>query len=97
MWDSIFGTGSINAAAQSVFGQQQYSNQQGLANQANPYQGGLAQQQAMMNAYNATMMQNKPRWVIDGISYPNVKSFAKAMFPDDEQAQMMLVLKYGDI
>ena len=85
MFTSIFGQ-----AAQGIFGNSYH--QSGLANQ---YQGGLQQQQAMMGAYNQARMP--ARWAIDGHEFTNARDFAKFLYPEDEQAQLMIVLKFGDV
>ena len=36
------------------------------------------------------------RWMINGEHYSSVKDFASALFPDDQELQMMLILKYGE-
>jgi succinylglutamate desuccinylase len=84
MFSSIFGQ-----AAQGLFGNAQQS---GLMNQ---YQGGLQQQQAIMGAYNQARMP--ARWVVDGHEFTNAREFAKFLYPEDEQAQLMIVLKFGDV
>lgn len=89
MFNSIFG-----AMGQSALtGQGLYQNNpQALQNAYNNPQ--LANQQ--MHAYNQARMQNKARWMIDGVIYSNSREFAKALFPDDEEAVMMFILKYGE-
>jgi hypothetical protein len=57
--------------------------------------GQLAQQQ--MSAYNAAMMQNQQsmtKWMLDGRAYNSSQEFALALYPDDEQARLLFVLKY---
>ena len=92
MLNSIFGAmGQAALTGQGIY----QTNQQSLANAPQwMHQASLAQQQ--MTAYNAAMMQNKPRWVIDGVTYSSAKQFALAMWPDDEQARLMFALKYGE-
>jgi hypothetical protein len=92
MFNSIFGSAAQAYAAQQMFGSSARGSQQGLANQMN---ASAAQQQAAQ-AYNAAMMQNRTRWMINGVSYPNAKEFAKALFPGDDQARLMFALKYGE-
>ena len=97
MFNSIFGTGA-NQAAQSMFGQQQYSTQQGMAQQqANQYAGGLAQQQAYSNQQQSlyNQMRNKPQYVFHGVEYSSVEAMAEAMFPNDPETRLMFVLKHG--
>jgi hypothetical protein len=81
------------------------SRTQGLANQA--FNNAYAQQQAMnqnqlANAYNQQLMnqyqmyRNQPKWVYNGIDC-TVQEFAELMWPDDEQARLMFILKHGGV
>jgi hypothetical protein len=91
-FDSIFGSSSQSTGYQDMF-----NPSQNIANQA--YNQGLGQSQLanqQMQAYNAARMQNKARWMIDGVIYSNSREFAKALFLDDEEAVMMFILKYGE-
>jgi hypothetical protein len=87
MFNSIFGAlGQATISGTGIYQQQGLS--QSMMNQS------MAQQQ--MAQYNAAMMQNRPRWIIDGITYPNAKEFALAIWPDDRAARLMFALKYGE-
>ena len=99
LFDSIFGSSAQNAGMNNYLG----NPAQAMANNqlANQYQGGLAQQQAYSNAqqslFNSMMNQRTARWMIDGEVCYSVKDFAKKLYPDDEGAQMMIVLRFGDV
>lgn len=84
---------------------------QGLANQAfNNAYGQYAQQQSMTSAqaglaaqaYNQQLMaqyhiyKDKPKWVYNGVEC-SLKEFTELMFPDDEQARLMFILKHGGV
>jgi len=89
-FDNIFGTVSANHAINS------FASNQGIANANTQYQ-----QNQLANAYNQHVMaqyqmaRQKPRWVYNGIEC-NAKQFAKLMWPDSEEEQMMFILKRGD-
>ena len=93
MFDSIFGTAAGNYAAQSMLGQATTQNPMSLANSLG--NASLAQQQ--MAQYNRYAQQRQARWMINGEVCYSVKDFAKRLFPEDEQAQLMLILKFGDV
>ena len=101
MFNSIFGTAATNAAAQNMFGQS--TSTQSAQGMQNAHQGGLANQNTYYNAlqqsalYNQMLNQRTARWMIDGEVCYSVKDFAKKLFPEDEQAQLMLVLRFGDV
>lgn len=95
MWNSIFGQAASNAAINNYLS----NPAQGMANQ---YQGGLANQNTYSNAlqqsalYNQLLNQRTARWMIDGEVCYSVKDFAKKLYPEDEQAQLMIVLRFGE-
>jgi hypothetical protein len=86
MIGDIFGIGA-HIGAQSLFGMsgsamnaQQAHNMSGLAN-------AYAQQQQAFVA---------PRWILNGKTYSSSKEFAQALFPNDDQAVLLFVLKYPE-
>lgn len=86
MFNSIFGSGMFGNAGQatSSYNQSYFSS------------SGQAAQQAQQ-AYNAAMMQNQQtmtKWMLDGRAYNSSQEFALALYPDDEQARLLFVLKY---
>lgn len=93
-FDNIFGSSPPppNQAINS------YSGNQGIANQAMTQY----QQNQLANAYNQQLMgqyqmaRNKPRWVYNGVDC-NLKEFTELMWPDDEQARLMFILKHGGV
>jgi hypothetical protein len=83
---------------------------QGLANQAfNSAYSQYAQQASMANAqqsqlaaqqYTALLQghyyKNQCRWMYNGQEC-TLKEFTELMFPDDEQARLMFILKHGGV
>jgi hypothetical protein len=95
MLNSIFGAyGQAALTGQGIY---QTSPSQNMFNNSigNQMNSSLAQQQ-LGNYYNAAMMQNKPRWMIDGVQYMTAKEVSKVLFPDDLESQLMFALKYGE-
>jgi len=90
--DAIFGTSAQNAAINS------FASNQGIANsQSSQYaQNQLANgyNQAILGQYQ--MARNKPKWVYNGIDC-TAEEFALLMFPDDEQARLLFILKHGGV
>jgi hypothetical protein len=92
-FDSIFGSSPANQAVNS------FASNQGIAN-SQQAQNWLAQGQ-LANAYNQQMMgqyqmyRNRPKWMYNGVEC-NAKEFAKLMWPDSPEEQMMFILKHGD-
>lgn len=90
-FDSIFGSSPPNPITNS------FASNQGMANANTQY----AQNQ-LANAYNQQLLgqyqmaRNKPKWVYAGIEC-NVQEFADLMWPDDEQARLMFILKHGGV
>jgi hypothetical protein len=93
LWDSVFGQ-----ATQGMYNQ-------GLANQQTSYaqqaslSSSMAQQQ-MLN-YNQNMgsiyqQVQLPRFVYENCAM-NLEEFAKKLFPDDEQAQLIFILKHTGV
>ena len=93
MFDSIFGTTSQAYAAQQLFGTGIANTPANLQNQ----QMSLANAMQQSQLYNRYAQQRTARWMIDGEVCYSVKDFAKRLFPEDEQAQLMLILKFGDV
>jgi hypothetical protein len=89
MFNSIFG--ALGQAA--ITGTGQYQNNS-LAQQNYNNQASLAQQQALYNQY---AQQRTAKWMINGEVCYSVKDFAKKLYPEDEQAQLMIILKFGDV
>ena len=87
MFNTIFG---------GLYQQTQALNPQSLQNSIGMSQGFQTAQQ-QMNAYNAMQQQRTARWMIEGEVCYSVKDFARKLFPEDEQAQMMLILRFGDV
>ena len=91
LFDSIFGTRAQNSAMNS------YSGNQGIANST-----AWNSQNQLANAYNQQLLGqyqmagNKPRWVYNGVDC-NLKEFTELMWPDDEQARLMFILKHGGV
>ena len=91
LFDSIFGTSAQNSAMNS------YAGNQGIANNT-----AWTTQNQLANAYNQQlmaqyqMMRNKPKWVYNGVDC-NLKEFTELMWPDDEQARLMFILKHGGV
>jgi len=96
MFNSIFGQAAGNTAINTYLSNpaQGMANQMGtgLAQQQNTYSNALQQSQL----YNQMLNQRTARWMIDGEVCSGVKDFARRLFPEDEQSQMMLILKYGE-
>lgn len=93
-FDSIFGTPAANQALNSFAS----NPNAGIANQAmSQYQ-----QNQLANAYNQSLLgqyqmaRNKPKWVYNGVDC-TVQEFAELMWPDDEQARLMFILKHGGV
>jgi hypothetical protein len=92
LFDMIFGSSPANQAMNSYLG----NPQSGIANSNTQYtqnQLANAYNQQMMNQYQ--MMRNKPKWMYAGIEC-NAKEFAKLMWPDNPEEQMMFILKHGE-
>jgi len=90
MFNSIFGAlGQAALTGQGIY----QTNPAALQNAYNNPQ--LAQQQ--MQHYNNMVNQRTARWMIDGEVCNGVKDFARKLYPEDEAAQMMLILKFGDV
>lgn len=90
-FDTIFGTSSANQAMNS------FASNQGIANANTQYaQNQLANgyNQALMQQYQ--MMRQKPKWVYAGVEC-SLKEFTELMWPDDEQARLMFILKHGGV
>lgn len=91
LFDTIFGTTAQNSAMNS------FASNQGIANSQSQYQ-----QNQLANGYNQALMaqyqmyRNKPKWVYNGIDC-TVNEFAELMWPDDEQARLMFILKHGGV
>jgi 2-methylaconitate cis-trans-isomerase PrpF len=73
--------------------------QSSLAN--NKFQGlsgqmGISLAQQQMANYNAAMMQNTPRWMIDGKVFKSSKEFAEHIWPDSPEDRMVFALRYPD-
>ena len=95
----------FNSIFWGLYQQTQALNPQSLQNSIGMSQGFQTAQQ-QMNAYNAMQqqrtalgrsLQRTARWMIDGEVCYSVKDFARKLFPEDEQAQMMLILRFGDV
>jgi hypothetical protein len=91
LFDSIFGSSPANQAMNS------FASNQGIANS-----NAWTTQNQLANAYNQQLMnqyqmaRNKPKWVYNGIDC-DVNEFALLMWPDDEQARLMFILKHGGV
>lgn len=99
LFDSIFGPTSQNVSANSFIGNsgQHAANQManmGYNQYAQNQQLGQAYNQQLMNQYQ--MMRNKPQWVYNGIDC-TLKEFTELMWPDDEPARLMFILKHGGV
>ena len=71
------------------YGQQQLQNQQA--------QSQYAQQQAQAGLLgNYHMYKQEPKWVYNGQSC-TLKEFTELMWPDDEPARLMFILKHGGV
>lgn len=104
LFETIFGASSHNQGYQDAFD----SRAQGLANQAtntayNQYgQSQLAQSQLAQQQYNQALLgqyhiyKDKPKWVYNGCEC-TLKEFTELMWPDDEQARLMFILKHGGV
>ena len=105
LYDAIFG--SNDQAYQDIMD----TRTQGLANQAfniassqyaqqvgmNNAQSQLAQQaytQSLLGQYN--MYRDTPKWVFNGKEC-TLKEFTEFMFPDDDEARLMFILKHGGV
>lgn len=92
LYEMIFGTRAQDSAIDS------FASSQGIANSQ---QSQYAQNQ-LANGYNQALMaqyqmyRNKPKWVFNGVDC-DVQEFAELMWPDDEQARLMFVLKHGGV
>jgi len=92
LYERIFGTTAQNAAINS------YASSRSIANSQ---QSQYAQNQ-LANGYNQALMaqyqmyRNKPKWVYNGVDC-DVNEFAELMWPDDEQARLMFILKHGGV
>lgn len=101
LYETIFGTCNENTS--SVVD----SRTQGLANQAfNSAYNQYAQQQSLNSAQQAYsqqllgqyhMYKKEPaNWVYNGRDC-TLKEFTELMWPDDEQARLMFILKHGGV
>ena len=99
LFDSLFG-GSLSQYTSSN-PQQTGLGQLGAANSSSQYtqaqmNSSMAAQQ--MQAYN-NAFRNIPqitKWMIHGEACANVQEFAKKLYPDDPESQMMLILRLGE-
>lgn len=96
MWDSIFGQATQGVSGQGMANQQAPYTQMNQAAQQLSLSNSLAQQQAYNNALSTGMgmyqQQQLPQWVYDNCVC-TLEEFAKKIFPDDEQAQFMFILR----
>ena len=96
MWSSIFGSG-VTSSLHPNSAQQAYGLQNAQSGIMSNSAQAMAQQQA--NAYNQAMYQRlygqqaTSKWVYNGKTC-TLRQFAKMVFPDDEQAQLVFVLKH---
>jgi len=92
----------INSAFDAAYYQRQsqLANQYGQAQQQARGQQAMnqyAQQQAMAGLLGNYQMYKEPaKWVYAGRDC-SVQEFAELMWPDDEQARLMFVLKHGGV
>jgi hypothetical protein len=101
MWGNIFGINPHQQFGHPQSAQQAYGMQNAQQAQLGP--AGMAQQQA--NAYSQALQQSQlfnqmqraasmtPQWVFNNKPC-TLRQFAKEVFPDDEQAQLIFVLKH---
>lgn len=88
LFDMIFGTESHNKVN---------TDPGAIANSTTQY----AQNQ-LANAYNQQIIKqyplyrNTPRWVYNNMEC-SLKESAEMVFPDDEQAQLLFILKHGGV
>jgi hypothetical protein len=94
MFNNIFDDLGGLYASQSLNPQAlQNSIGQGLGLSQSMMNQTLAQQQ--MQAYKYAQQQRTARWMINGQVFKNAEEFAEYIWPDDEQARLMFVLKFG--
>lgn len=108
LFESIFGQA---CQSQYHYDLAQDARAQGLANQTvNSAYNQYAQQQSMNNAQNQLAQQaynqallgqyhiykDKPKWVYNGKEC-TLPEFTEFMWPDDEQARLMFILKHGGV
>jgi hypothetical protein len=104
LFESIFGSshsqtdlidtrtqGLANQAFNNAYGQ--YAQQQSM-NSAQNQLAGQAYNQALMGQYH--IYKDKPKWVYNGCEC-SLKEFTELMWPDDEQARLMFILKHGGV
>lgn len=94
MFNNIFdGLGALYQSQSSNPQALQNSVGQGLGLSQSMMNQTLAQQQ--MQAYNYAAQQRVARWMINGQVFKNAEEFAEYIWPDDEQARLIFVLKFG--
>lgn len=105
LFEALFGSTSQNTTATDLFDSQtQNSINQSFNSAYNQYtQNQLANTyaQQQLAGYNAAIqagLRNAPpnfTWVYNGEACDTIEEFAKLMFPEDPESQLMFVLKHG--
>ena len=105
LYEMIFGSpdqayqDAVDTRAQGLANQQfnnaygQYAQQQSMTSAQNQL-AGQAYNQALLGQYKN--YYNQPTWVFNGREC-SLKEFTELMFPDDEQARLMFILKHGGV
>jgi len=105
LFESIFGSnhsqtelmdtrtqGLANQAFNNAYGQ--YAQQQSMASAQNQL-AGQAYNQALLGQYHM-YKKEPPTWVYNGREC-SLKEFTELMWPDDDEARLMFILKHGGV
>jgi hypothetical protein len=98
LFDSIFGSSSQNNQAINYFGAYG-QNPSSMYNNSQAQMNSSMASQIASQAYTQAMMMNSQRmtkWMVHGEACANVQEFAKKLYPDDPESQMMLILRLGE-
>jgi hypothetical protein len=95
LWDSVFGQ-----ATQGMYNQGLANQQTSYAQQASLSNSMAQQQMAYYKSLNSGFGQYQPpplpRFVYENCAM-NLEEFAKKLFPEDEQAQLIFILRHTGV